>query len=202
MYFWFPICVFCLFVAVALHIKSVEHEELKKKYGEERGVKISRLLGIVSGTMESIFLVGLWISPQPRFSIPFFSRPVIPFFRFSLQFLHLIISFPLISLGAWIAIRGVLKTGPETAETHGTPKKIAKTGAYSTVRHPQYLGWILDHLGFSILLSALYSMLFTPLLIVLIYLISRKEENELIKEFGKEYEDYKERVPMFIPRVR
>jgi len=50
------------------------------------------------------------------------------------------------------------------------------------------------------LLSVLYSMLFTPVLTVLIYLISKKEEDELIEEFGREYEDYRRKVPMLIPR--
>jgi len=76
----------------------------------------------------------------------------------------------------------------------------ANTGIYSRVRHPQYFGWILAHVGISILLSALYSMLFSPVLIILVYLVSKKEENELIKEFGEEYEDYKRQVPMLIPR--
>jgi protein-S-isoprenylcysteine O-methyltransferase Ste14 len=31
-------------------------------------------------------------------------------------------------------------------------------------------------------------------------MISRKEENELSKEFGKEYENYKTKVPMLFPR--
>ena len=39
-------------------------------------------------------------------------------------------------------------------------------------------------------------------MIVIVYLISWKEERELIKELGKEYEEYKKRVPMLIPRVR
>jgi len=43
-------------------------------------------------------------------------------------------------------------------------------------------------------------MLFTPVLTVLIYLISKKEEDELIEEFGEEYEDYRLKVPMLIPR--
>jgi protein-S-isoprenylcysteine O-methyltransferase Ste14 len=43
--------------------------------------------------------------------------------------------------------------------------------------------------GISFLLSAWYSLLSTPLMIALVYLISRKEEEELIKEFGKKYED-------------
>jgi len=43
-------------------------------------------------------------------------------------------------------------------------------------------------------------MLFTPVLLILIYLISKKEEDELINEFGKEYKDYQKKVPMLIPR--
>ena len=39
-------------------------------------------------------------------------------------------------------------------------------------------------------------------MIVLVYVISKKEEEELIKEFGKEYENYKKKVPMLIPRLR
>ncbi len=51
-------------------------------------------------------------------------------------------------------------------------------------------------------MSAMYSLLFTPLMFVIVYLISRKEEKELIREFGEEYEDYKKNVPMLIPRIR
>jgi len=73
---------------------------------------------------------------------------------------------------------------------------------YGIVRHPQYSGWILSHVGVSFLLSVLYSMLFTPVLIVIIYLISKKEEDELIKEFGRDYEGYRKKVPMLIPDFR
>jgi protein-S-isoprenylcysteine O-methyltransferase Ste14 len=37
---------------------------------------------------------------------------------------------------------------------------------------------------------------------IYIYLISWKEEKELVKEFGSDYEEYQKRVPMFIPRVK
>ncbi|MFQ6126149.1 MAG: methyltransferase family protein [Candidatus Heimdallarchaeota archaeon] len=56
------------------------------------------------------------------------------------------------------------------------------TGVYSIVRHPQYFGWILAHIGISVILSVQYSMLFTPVLVALIYLISKKED-EFIKVF-------------------
>jgi len=56
--------------------------------------------------------------------------------------------------------------------------------------------------GISFLLSAWYSLLVTPLMVAVVYLISRKEEEELIGEFDKEYEDYRKRVQMLIPRFR
>jgi len=199
MYIWFLICVLGLFIAIPFHFKSVEHIEHQKKYGREMGVKIGKIYGTISGTMESIFLVGLWISPQPRFTIPIISNLAISIANFSTPILHLIISLPVIMLGAWIAIRGVKATRLEVAETHCTPKKLETAGVYSIVRHPQYLGWILAHIGMSILLSVGYSMLFTPILIVLTYLISKKEEDELIREFRKEYKDYQKEVPMMIP---
>ena len=101
--------------------------------------------------------------------------------------------------GAWIAIKGVKEVTLKVAGTH-SPDKITATDVYSIVRHPQHLGALLAHIGISVLFSAGYSLLFTPLMVVLIYLISRKEEEELIKEFGKEYEDYKKKVGMFLPK--
>ncbi|MCW4021064.1 MAG: isoprenylcysteine carboxylmethyltransferase family protein [Candidatus Bathyarchaeota archaeon] len=192
-------CVLCMFAATYLHLKSVEHVKLQKKYGEERGVKIGKTYGTISGTMEFVFLIGLWVSPQPRFTIPASSHLSISINGFSTPLFHLALSVPLTILGAWIAVRGVKATGLETSETHCKPKKLEASGVYSIVRHPQYLGWILSHIGISILLSAWYSLLFTPVLVALIYLISKKEEDELTKEFGKEYKEYRKKVPMFIP---
>jgi len=103
--------------------------------------------------------------------------------------------------GAWLGIAGVKEITLKVAETH-QPKKIITTGIYSIIRHPQYFGAILAHVGISILLSSLYSLLSTPLIIIFNYLISWKEEKELIKEFGKDYEDYKKNVPILIPKLR
>jgi len=36
----------------------------------------------------------------------------------------------------------------------------------------------------------------------LVYFISRKEEKEILMEFGKEYEDYRGKVPMLIPKLK
>jgi protein-S-isoprenylcysteine O-methyltransferase Ste14 len=40
------------------------------------------------------------------------------------------------------------------------------------------------------------------MIIALVYLISGKEEKEILREFGKEYEDYRDKVPMLIPKLK
>jgi protein-S-isoprenylcysteine O-methyltransferase Ste14 len=196
---WFLICASFFCIAIFLHFKSVEHTKLQEEYGNEKGIKLGKIYATISSS-EFMFWVGLWVLPQPIFIIPIFSNSIISIAGLSIPILHLIISLPQIMVGAWFGIEGVRETGMELAETHCSPKKILNTGIYSTVRHPQYFGWILAHIGISILLSVWYSMLFTPVLVALVYLISKKEEDELVKEFGKDYVDYRKEVPMLIPR--
>ncbi len=203
MYIWFLFCVLVVIAITPLHFLSVEHLKLQEKYGKNKGTKIGETIGLISGWGFFFFWIGIWVSPQPRFAVQILHNKsvLVPVVNFSIPLFHLTISIPFLVLGAWIAIKGVKEVTLKVAETHKT-EKIVTTGVYSIVRHPQYLGALLAHVGISILLSATFSLLFTPLMVILIYLISRKEEEELTKEFGKEYENYEERVPMLIPRLR
>jgi protein-S-isoprenylcysteine O-methyltransferase Ste14 len=201
--FWFFICVLGAITVVPAHFLSVEHLKLQGRYGKKKGNEISKILGLISGWGFFLFWMGIWVSPQPRFVLPFFQNltTLIPFVGFSIPLLNVIISILFITLGAWFGIKGVKQTTLKVAEIHRT-EKIVTTGVYFIVRHPQYFGGLLAHVGVSFLLSAWYSLLVTPLMVLLVYLISRKEEEELIREFGKEYKDYTKEVPMFIPRTR
>ncbi len=192
-----------LVLIIPIYFLSVEHLQLQEKYGKEKGLSIAKIFGLISGWGFFFFLFGIWISPQPRFRISIFqvNLILIPIMGFSISILQLIISFPFISIGAWFGIVGVKEITLKVAETH-RPEKVISTGVYSKIRHPQYFGTISSHLGISFLFSSFYSILLTPLIIVIIYLISWKEEKELIREFGKEYENYKKNVPMLIPRLR
>ena len=203
MYLFFFISIVGIISLMPIYFLSVEHIKLQKKFGKEKGIKIAMIFGLISGWGFFLFLFGIWISPQPRFMIPIFQDnwSLVSIFNFSISFFHLIISLPIISIGAWFGIIGVKKTTLKVAETH-RPEKVIKSGIYTKIRHPQYFGTILSHVGISILLSSFYSLLSSPFIILLIYLISWKEEKELVKEFGKEYEDYKKNVPMLIPRLR
>ena len=186
---------------IPLHFLSVEHLKLQEKYGKETGTKIGKILGLISGWGFFFFWVGLWISPQPGFSILVLQSSAlsIPFVNSSIPLSHLIVSAAFLAPGTLLAVRGVRETTLRVAETHRA-ERIVTSGVYSRVRHPQYLGGLMAHIGISFLMSALYSLISTPLMVILIYLMSKKEERELVREFGKEYEDYKKKVPMFIPK--
>jgi protein-S-isoprenylcysteine O-methyltransferase Ste14 len=188
---------------VPIHFLSVEHLKLQERYGKDKGTRLGEVYSLFSGWGFLLFWAGLWFSSQPRFTVPLFTDLVftVPVVSFLVPIVHIVVFAPFFLIGAWLGIEGVEQTTLKVAETHRT-EKIVTSGVYSIVRHPQYLGGLLAHVGISFLLSAWLSLLFTPLVVVLLYVVSRKEEEELIKEFGKEYEDYKKKVPMFIPRSR
>ena len=203
MYSWFILSILGMCFMVPLHFLSVEHLKFQKKYGADKGNKITGILGLTSGWGFFIFWFGIWISPQSRLVIPFMQNPsiIIPIINFSIPIFHLLISVPFILIGAWFGIVSVRETSLKVAETHRT-EKIVSTKIYSLIRHPQYFGGLMAHIGISFLLSSLLSLIFTPLVILLNFLVAWKEEKELIKEFGENYKNYKKKVPMFVPKFK
>ena len=198
MHIWFSVSILGLVTVLPLYFLSVEHLKLQERYGKERGTKIGEICGLISGWGFFLFWAGVWVSPQPRFTIPILEDPEIALLGFSVPLTNLMISAPLVTVGGWLGIAGTREVTLKVSETHRT-ERIVTTGVYSVVRHPQYLGGLLAHVGISLLLSGFYSLISTPLIVLIVCLISRKEEKELIREFGEEYEDYRRRVPMLIP---
>jgi len=81
-------------------------------------------------------------------------------------------------------------------------RELVTTGIYGYVRHPQYLGILLLTLGMNIQWPTIASLLLWPLLVILYYRLAKKEEKEMEKRIGEEYREYKQKVPMLIPRLR
>jgi protein-S-isoprenylcysteine O-methyltransferase Ste14 len=46
------------------------------------------------------------------------------------------------------------------------------------------------------------TLILWPILAVLYWQLSKKEDKDMEKQFGQEFIDYKNRVPGFIPRLR
>jgi protein-S-isoprenylcysteine O-methyltransferase Ste14 len=195
--------MFGLLLSILLHFLSVEHAKLESRFGTDLGILLGKILGGLSGWMGLLLLIGLWVSPQPRFSI---GDPSILLLGESLPVSHLLVSLPLLAAASWISLRAVVemerKVGWGVVDMHARPPDVVTTGPYSSVRNPQYLGACLAHLGGALLFSATYAMLFTPCYILINYALSWKEEKELVQELGDAYLEYRTRVPMFFPRRR
>jgi protein-S-isoprenylcysteine O-methyltransferase Ste14 len=199
---WFFISLIGVIAIIPLYFLSLEHQKLDKKYGKDKGKKVGAIYGYISGWTFFGFWFGIYFSPQPSFIIPIFPELAIgPLLDITFPIFHIILSSPFIILAFWFGLVGVKGTGLETAETHRA-EKVIDSGIYSVVRHPQYLGGLMGHIGFTILLSRLYSLIFLPIMVLIVYIISWKEEKELCKEFGDDYKQYQEKVPMLIPRIK
>jgi protein-S-isoprenylcysteine O-methyltransferase Ste14 len=198
---WFCVSLFGFVGIVLPYFLSLEHLKLEEKYGKQKGKKLGEIFGVISGWGFFLFWFGIWLSPQERFIIPIFQNfsIQIPILNLTIYLINLLLFIPFFVVGAWFGVAGVISTSLKVAETHRA-ETVVSTGVYSIVRHPQYLGGILAHIGFSFLLSGLYSLVVTPLAIAIIYIISWKEENELTKEFGQKYAEYRSKVPMLIPK--
>lgn len=84
------------------------------------------------------------------------------------------------------------------------PPKLVATGPYAYIRNPMLTGVFILLFGLGILFRSISLVfIFTPLFILLNILeLKAVEEPELEKRLGQEYLEYKERVPMFIPRLK
>ncbi len=79
--------------------------------------------------------------------------------------------------------------------------KLVKAGVYKYIRHPQYIGFMLITLGMIFEWTTLPMLLMWPFILVLYYRLAKKEEKDMIEEFGEEYIMYMEKTKMFIPFI-
>ncbi len=85
-------------------------------------------------------------------------------------------------------------------EVRETPGVITK-GVFAFVRHPIYLGSILFYLGLICMTLSVISAGVWIVIILFYRHISLYEEKILLQRFGKEYEDYRKKVPMLFPGI-
>jgi protein-S-isoprenylcysteine O-methyltransferase Ste14 len=79
--------------------------------------------------------------------------------------------------------------------------RLAATGAYARVRHPQYIGFVLIMFGFLLQWPTLLTLAMFPVLVFMYARLAIREESDMLAQFGGEYRRYKDAVPAFIPKV-
>lgn len=78
--------------------------------------------------------------------------------------------------------------------------RLAVTGPYGRVRHPQYVGFLTIVAGFLLQWPTLLTLLMFPVLVIVYLRLARKEERTMEADFGDEYAAYRRQVPGFVPR--
>ena len=80
--------------------------------------------------------------------------------------------------------------------------RLATTGPYAQVRHPQYVAFIAILLGFLLQWPTILTMLMFPVLVAMYGRLAVLEERGMLGQFGEDYSRYSARTPRFVPAVR
>jgi len=149
----------------------------------------------------SVLLIGMWVGL-------FFTRDLVLAREFGTHW-----SLWVAAAGAYVMSVGIeiqcrkhltLKTlvGVPEVEADQSGRKLLDQGIYARVRHPRYVGVISGTLAMTLFANYLALWIMWPATIVSLYVIATLEERELIVSLGPKYEEYRERVPMFVPKRR
>jgi protein-S-isoprenylcysteine O-methyltransferase Ste14 len=119
--------------------------------------------------------------------------------RFPLSVLFITIG---IFVTAWSAFHFVKVKG--TPVPFNPPPVVVKSGPYRYARNPMLTGVFLLLFGIGFTFNSVSLVFFfTPLFIIFnVWELKNIEEPELIKRLGKEYIEYKNQTPMFLPRFK
>ncbi len=107
------------------------------------------------------------------------------------------LSYVLIGAGFWI----LAAAWPVLYQAQ-RERRLATTGPYSRVRHPQYVGFILIMAGFLFQWPTLVTLVMFPILVTMYLRLATREEREARAQFGAAYDDYARAVPGWLPRSR
>ena len=106
-----------------------------------------------------------------------------------------ILSTILIVLGFWL-LASAWKVLYAAQRTH----RLATTGPYARVRHPQYIGFVLIMTGVLLQWPTIVTLAMFPVLVFMYWRLARREEEDAREAFGDAYRRYEENTPAFLPK--
>ena len=99
--------------------------------------------------------------------------------------------------GGFILLSMAWRVLHEAQRTH----RLATTGIYARMRHPQYAAFIVIMFGFLLQWPTLLTLAMFPILVVMYVRLAHKEEREVRAEFGDAYDRYAARTPAWFPHL-
>ena len=164
--------------------KGADTMDLKDKNSEKREIPHSHLY---QALLPIIFVI-VWVLDSQILELSTFLSGIVPFIVRAALFT--------VFLGTAITLMGL----SHKALFNGGPPDVLLTGGiFSYTRNPMYLGILLIYIAFIFLSISLIS---AALFVFVFYAYTKMvnyEEDILEELFNKEYKEYKERVPKWIP---
>ena len=175
--------LFFLSELILLILKRSKSNEVKIKKDK------SSLIALWTTISISLFL-GIYFSLFQQGNVRFILLPWMGIFIF---FLGAIIRWTAI-----LQLRKEFTVDVAISQNH----KMKEDGLYKKIRHPSYLGLLLEFLGFSLFYSNWITILIinVPIFLALVYRM-KIEEELLTDAFGIEYENYKKRTNKIFPGI-
>lgn len=102
----------------------------------------------------------------------------------------------LLIFGGFIMLASAWRVLHQAQQEH----RLATTGWYARMRHPQYVAFIVIMLGFLLMWPTLLTLVMFPILVYMYVRLARREERDVRAEFGEAYDRYAANTPAFIPR--
>lgn len=99
--------------------------------------------------------------------------------------------------GGFIVLSNAWHTLWQAQRSH----RLAKTGIYAHIRHPQYSAFVLIMLGFLLQWPTLPTLVMFPILTFMYVRLSIREESDSEAAFGDDYRRWATVTPRFFPRI-
>ena len=80
--------------------------------------------------------------------------------------------------------------------------RLATAGPYQSIRHPQYVAFVLIMFGFLLQWPTLVTLAMFPVLVAMYMLLSLREEKDSERAFGAAWQEYAARTPRFVPSIK
>jgi protein-S-isoprenylcysteine O-methyltransferase Ste14 len=110
-------------------------------------------------------------------------------------------------IGVIIGVFGIVLCLTSIAAFHSLPKvfctdtgKLTITGPYRWSRNPQYVGWFLFLIGFSLNDWSLWCLAALIVIAISLHLLILVEEEHLHRTFGEQYAEFCRKVPRYASR--
>ena len=107
-----------------------------------------------------------------------------------------VFSYVLIGGGLWLM--SVAWRHLWSAQRHG---RLAVTGPYARIRHPQYVGFVLIMAGFLLQWQKILTLAMFPVLVWMYARLAKSEEADNHARYGQEWARYASQIPAFVPRL-